>query len=48
MTQPARIAIAGTLIVARLAGVGLLVLALGEVIHWTAIWWESRRGHVAD
>ena len=43
MNQPARIAIAGTVIVSRLVGFAIGVMAFGEVVHWGAMWWESRR-----
>lgn len=44
MTQPQRIALAGTLIVGRLAAGALLVLAGVEAVHFAAFWWDARHG----
>lgn len=42
MTQRARIAIAGAVIVGRLAAIGVFLMAGCEAVHWAAMWWDCR------
>lgn len=42
MNQPARIAVAGTLIVGRLAAGALFIIAGVEAVHWFWMWRDSR------